>query len=314
VTDLSSEELWQRTLQSIHDGAVDAIITIDERGTMETVNPATEALFGYSSAELIGKNVKMLMPDPYRAEHDGYLRKYHDTGDRKVIGVGREVVAQTKDGRMFPIHLAVSEVKVGEQRKYAGFVRDLSNLKLVQEQEAALGRIIEESLNEVFIFDAETLHFIQVNHGARENLGYSLEELQQLSPVDIKPDFDDQQFRETIRPLLSGELDKLSFKTIHERKDGSTYHVEISLQLSTFQGTAVFVATILDVSQRIEAEQKVQRQQDAMQAELKQLVETRTAQLRATQADPQSAQRGQNLSLLFAQREKPNGREDSRTP
>ena len=90
VNDATSSDLRRRTLEAIHDSAVDAIITINERGTIETVNPATEKLFGYSCDELIGKNIKMLMPGPFRGEHDQYLRNYMESGIRKIIGIGRE--------------------------------------------------------------------------------------------------------------------------------------------------------------------------------------------------------------------------------
>ena len=105
-------QLSQKTLKAIHESAVDAIITIDDRGIMETVNPATETLFGFTPAEMIGQNVSMLMPVPYRDEHDGYLQNYRKTGIAKIIGIGREVVAKKKDGTIFPMHLAVSEVRL----------------------------------------------------------------------------------------------------------------------------------------------------------------------------------------------------------
>ncbi len=83
--------------RAILDAAVDAIITIDELGNVESVNPAAEKLFGYSATEVLGKNVKMLMPEPYRHEHDGYLRNYRETGQRKIIGIGQEVTGLRKD-------------------------------------------------------------------------------------------------------------------------------------------------------------------------------------------------------------------------
>ncbi len=121
-----------KQLRAILDTAVDAIITIDERGVIESANPATERLFGYSCEELIGQNISILMPSPHRERHDGYLRQYVKTGVRKIIGIGREIVGQRKDGTEFPIHLAVSEYWDDGQRKFAGIVRDISDLKRTQ--------------------------------------------------------------------------------------------------------------------------------------------------------------------------------------
>src|SRR5688500_9017176 len=102
----------EERLRAILATAVEGIITIDERGTVESMNRAAEKLFGYSAAEVIGRNVSMLMPAPYREEHDGYLENYVHTGHAKIIGIGREVVGQRKDGSVFPMDLAVSEVKL----------------------------------------------------------------------------------------------------------------------------------------------------------------------------------------------------------
>jgi PAS domain S-box-containing protein len=134
--------------QSIFDAAVDAILTIDERGVIQAANAAVERLFGYRRDELIGRNVKMLAPAPYREAHDDYLRRYLDTGERKIIGIGREVLGQRKDGSVFPIHLAVSELSWGGRRLFTGIVRDISELKQAQqralqaERLAAIGQMV----------------------------------------------------------------------------------------------------------------------------------------------------------------------------
>jgi PAS domain S-box-containing protein len=116
-------------ISAIVNGVIDAIITIDPRGTIETVNPAAERMFGYAAAELLGKNVKMLMPQPYRGEHDQYLKNYVDSGVRKIIGIGREVVGVRKDGSEFPIDLAVTEVKIEGRQVFTGVVRDITDRK-----------------------------------------------------------------------------------------------------------------------------------------------------------------------------------------
>ncbi len=127
-------------LQSVLDTAVDSIITIDGRGMIESVNRATTERFGYDEKELIGQNVSMLMPQPYDRNHDEYLKSYLDTGQRKIIGIGREVPCRRKDGTIFPGDLAVSEVKLADRRLFTGILRDLTERKATEEQLAKAER------------------------------------------------------------------------------------------------------------------------------------------------------------------------------
>ncbi len=120
-------------LLAILESAVAAIVTINAAGIIESVNPATERLFGYPAGELEGQNVKILMPEPYRAEHDGYLAAYLSTGTKKIIGIGREVMGRRKDGTSFPVHVSVSEFDAGGQRYFTGMVHNISDRKHVEE-------------------------------------------------------------------------------------------------------------------------------------------------------------------------------------
>ena len=113
-------------LRSVLETAPDAIITIDARGSVQSFSIAAERLFGYSAGEVIGRNVNMLMPSPYRERHDGYLERYLGTGEKHIIGIGREVEARRKDGTIFPIELAVGEVKLDGTHLFTGFIRDLT--------------------------------------------------------------------------------------------------------------------------------------------------------------------------------------------
>ena len=112
-------------LLSIIETAPDAVITTDERGIVQSFSPSAERLFGYAAGEVIGHNVKMLMPESHRAKHDGYLERFRRTGEKHIIGIGREVEAQRKDGTVFPIHLAVGHVRLGDTHIFSGFIHNL---------------------------------------------------------------------------------------------------------------------------------------------------------------------------------------------
>lgn len=116
-------------MSAVFETAADGIITIDERGLIERVNPAAERMFGYTEQEVAGRNVSVLMPSPDRERHDGYLRHYLRTGERRIIGIGREVHGLRKDGMLFPMELAVTEMRIGDARMFTGLVRDITARK-----------------------------------------------------------------------------------------------------------------------------------------------------------------------------------------
>lgn len=124
----SPEEAASR-LEAIIDAAVFAVITIDDVGLIEDFNPSAESMFGYSAREAIGQNVSMLMPEPFRSEHDQYLSDYLTTRVRKIIGLGREVQGRRRDGSVFPAHLTVSEVELADRRLFTGMIEDISPRK-----------------------------------------------------------------------------------------------------------------------------------------------------------------------------------------
>jgi two-component system sensor kinase FixL len=113
-------------LRAILETSPDGLITIDEDGAIQSFNPAAERMFGYDAAEVIGRNVSCLMPSPSREQHDGYLARFLRTGEKRIIGIGREVLGQRKDGTVFPHELTVAEVKAAGRRFFAGFLRDVS--------------------------------------------------------------------------------------------------------------------------------------------------------------------------------------------
>ena len=123
-------------LRSIFETVIDGIITINEEGIMESLNPAAAKIFGYEPGEVIGKNISMLMPEPFSSQHNGYLQNYLKTGVKKIIGIGREVPGLRKDGSTFPFLLSISETIMPNRKLFTGIVHDMSQLK---EAELALG-------------------------------------------------------------------------------------------------------------------------------------------------------------------------------
>lgn len=127
-------EAAEARLRSILQTVPDAMIIIDERGRIESLSTTAERLFGYEADEACGRNVSLLMPSPYREQHDAYIARYLSTGERRIIGIGRIVVGQRKDGTTFPMHLTVGELRTGERHHFTGFIRDLTDQQLTEDR------------------------------------------------------------------------------------------------------------------------------------------------------------------------------------
>ena len=202
----------EERLRAILETAVEGIITIDERGLIESLNPAAEKMFGYPARELIGRNVSVLMPTPYRQQHDGYIKNYRETGRAHIIGIGREVVGQRKDGSVFPMDLSVSEVKLAERRIFTGFVREITERKHLEQeileisgreqrrigqdlhdglcQQLAgielLAQVLEQKLTPKS--PAEARRAAEIAGHVREAIGHTRRLARGLSPVELESD------------------------------------------------------------------------------------------------------------------------------
>lgn len=257
-------DLSYSQLQAVIETAVEGIISINQFGIIKSVNPAAMKIFGYDSIEVINKNIKMLMPQPYRDEHDEYVSAYNNTGEAKIIGIGREVVGQRKDGTQFPMWLSVAEFFENEDRYFAGFISDLTKERENLQRAKSFENIFQQSLNEIYLFDAHQLSFIHVNQSALNNLQYSLEEIKTITPVDINPNFGLKEFNQKIQPLKDKQVDKIIITTLHQRKDQSCYPVEVHLEMSLYESKLVFVAVVLDITERINAKEKERINQEQL--------------------------------------------------
>ena len=205
VSDLKQAEAAmhqsEARLRAIVDTAVDGIVVINERGIIESLNPAVTRMFGYTPDQLLGQNVKLLMPDPYHTEHDRYLTNYLQSGQKKVIGIGREVLGLRHDGVSFPIELAVSEMLVDGVRKFTGIVRDISSRK---QAEAQFRQVVESAPNGMLMIDPLG-NITLVNKQVETMFGYSREEMlgkpvEMLIPERFCPDH--PAHRILLRPVV----------------------------------------------------------------------------------------------------------------
>lgn len=226
-------------LRSILATVPDAMIVIDEAGVMLSFSAAAEKMFGYSEAEVVGKNVKMLMPSPLREEHDSYLERYRITGKRKIIGIGRITTAQHREGYTFPIELAIGETFVDGQRIFTGFIRDLS------ERQRAERRLQE--------LQSELAHVGRVSEMGTLASSLAHELNQPLTAV--------ANYCEAARDLLSGNVEALR-KVLREGDDGQKSRVLLSKNLETLE---TVLEALEDAShQAIRAGQIVRRLRDFM--------------------------------------------------
>ncbi|WP_348758779.1 PAS domain S-box protein [Candidatus Methylocalor cossyra] len=166
----------EANFRAILDTITDGVIVIDELGIIQLFNPGAERVFGYRRDEAIGRNVKFLMPEPDRSRHDQYLANYRRTGIRKIIGIGREVVGQRKDGTLFPLYLSIGELRQGGQRLFVGITRDLTRRKQDEEKLLILSRALDQSPVAIVIIDLDG-RIEQVNQGFSRLTGYAADEV-----------------------------------------------------------------------------------------------------------------------------------------
>jgi PAS domain S-box-containing protein len=210
-----------------------------------------QKIYGVSDENLDYESIKNFSLPEYRQMMDEKLQRLINFGEPYDV----EFKIKNAEGKILDIHSVATYD--ADNKILFGIIQDITEKKKIEKRKNQLAEIIEKSLNEIYIFDADTLLFEDINYGALNNLGYTIEEIKNLTPVDIKPEFTTSSFRETIKPLLEGKEKKLVFETVHQRKNGTTYPVEVNLQLLEFENKKVFLAVIIDITERKKAEEQI---------------------------------------------------------
>jgi two-component system sensor kinase FixL len=195
-------------LRSILETVPDALITIDDRGLIETYSPAAERLFGYRESEVLGRNVSMLMPSPYRERHDSYIERYKRTGERRIIGIGRVVTGLRKDGTTFPMELAVGEVLVGGRRMFTGFVHDITERQQTRQrlQDLQAELIHMSRLGEVGQMGSALAHELNQPLTAIANYAQAARQLIERAPGGAPPRVADVLAKTMAQAARAGEI------------------------------------------------------------------------------------------------------------
>ena len=229
------EEAYAR-LRAVVDNVGEAIITIDEEGIIETANPATQRVFGHPTQDLIGRNVACLMSPTDARQHDDYIKRYRETGQASIIGIGREVIGLHHDGHEIPVELSISEVRLDGRRLFTGIVRDISErkaaeqaLKQSEEEARKLSLVAARTDNAVMITDAEG-RTEWVNEGFTRMTGYSLEEAIGKTPASLlqHDDVDVEAVDRIRRALEAGE--GFHEELLNYTRDNTPYWVSIDAQ------------------------------------------------------------------------------------
>jgi PAS domain S-box-containing protein len=266
-------------LSAAIDNIIEGIIIINEDRIVEMFNPAAERIFGYAAAEVVGRNVKMLMPEPFHSHHDNFVQNYLRTGVRKVIGIGREVRARRQDGSIIPIYLAVSEMRPGKQRRFVGVIRDISDIRQAEaarrESEARF-RTMADSANYTIISTTTEGIITTFNTAAERWLGYAAAEmvgkqtpasfhdpeevkaraagLSRELGVPVEPGFE-----VFVAKARLGEADEREWTYI--RKDGSRFPVLLSITALRQEDGEItgFLGIGSDITERQRAQEAVNR-------------------------------------------------------
>jgi two-component system sensor kinase FixL len=257
-------------LRSVVNHVLDGIVTIDHRGTVTTFNPAAERIFGFAASEVIGQNVKLLMPEPYHSQHDGYLASYLQTGEAKIIGIGREVVGRRKDGSTFPMDLAVSAFRLGDERFFTGIVRDITERKQAEaelrEAEERIRSVVDHVIDGIITIDHRGL-VTTFNPAAERIFGYASSEVTGKNVKLLMPEpYQSEHDGYLANYLRTGQAKIIGIgrEVVGRRKDGSTFPMDLAVSEFRLGDHRYFTGIVRDISERKHAEAELRETADEL--------------------------------------------------
>ena len=244
-----------RRAEAVVDHLAEAVLTTDASGLVRSANARALRLFGYSQEEMLRMTMPRLLPVPFMNTPGLKLADYVAGGSARLP----KVAGWRKDATTFPAELLVEPMSQDGEARLVVVLRDLTERLRSQSLAQRLGRLLDAASEEVYIFDAQSLYFIEVNRGARRNLGLKPEQLARMSLTSIATDLELATLQGHLSKLRGGDDSHLSYKTRHRRADGSTYPVEVRLSFSRDEEPPVFMAIALDITEREAAERRARQ-------------------------------------------------------
>ncbi|HEX4871525.1 MAG TPA: PAS domain S-box protein [Nevskiaceae bacterium] len=251
-------EQWRRAArlaEGVIDHLAEGVVTTDPAGVIRFANARALRMFGYGREELVGVSVTKLLPVPFLNTPGVRLTDYSGAGNRQ--GRLPRVVGWRKDATTFPVELQVAPMTVDGAEGLVVITRDITERLKGENLSQRLGRLLDAAAEEIYIFDAQSLCFVEVNRGARRNLGYHPSEMTRMGLLSISADLDAATFQDHLARLRGGEAENLIYRCRHRRADGSQYPVEVRLSYSREEEPPVFMAIAIDISERESAEDRL---------------------------------------------------------
>jgi|GEM_PF-2921220 len=271
--DVSERRIAENRLKSVIDTASDGIVVIDGKGNLLTFSPAAERMFGYKADEVLGENVRLLMPEPDRRRHDSYIQHFHDTGERRIVGTNREVTGLRKDGSKFPMDLAIGEATIGDEQIFTGIIRDITERKEIEDkirrQEGYLRAIIDNIPMVIILKDKEGRH-LTVNSYYEVATGMPPEKVLGLRDDEFLPEEIGKPIQEMDRKIMAAGEPKTFEESVPDPNGKMRDYLTTKAPILGLDGQSeTLVIAALDITERKEAESKLSEAYDVISSSIR---------------------------------------------